>query len=212
MNCVKVCVRNCWETVGREMTSDEVVSVVLRDRLYYAENGGMTVSGGEPLLQPDFTAQLLQKCAGNGIHTAIETALDIPFSSIEKILPHTKLFICDLKHSDDTMHRKFIGSGNKRIIENLKKLSGLSVFSLWVRMPFIPGVNTSEEFLSQYADILLSLDRLDQFEILKYHKMGNSKYARLGLEEPENFEEPDEKMISSAVEYFASRGIHAYVH
>lgn len=174
--CVEVCTHDARKITGRTVTADEVVAEVLKDRAFYeTSGGGVTLSGGEPLLQIDFAAEILKKCRENGINTAIETAANVPWSYFEKILPYLDNVLCDIKCIDDEKHRKLTGVSNKTILENAEKLKKENL-NLVFRMPVIPTLNEDQvQAAAEFAGDT-------PLELLAYHKTGADKYKALGWE------------------------------
>ncbi|MDP6420371.1 MAG: glycyl-radical enzyme activating protein [SAR202 cluster bacterium] len=181
-NCAEVCPPRALELVGRDLSADEVLDQVLRDRLFYeSSGGGMTLSGGEPLLQIDFAVTLLQGAKTEGVHTAVETAGHVTFDRLARVAPYTDLFLCDVKDTDDAMHRKNTGVPIKGILDNLIALhdSGASVL---VRLPIIPGLNDRQDHFREVARIVEPLSNLLGVEVMPYHSLGVGKRPRFGLE------------------------------
>lgn len=195
--CTEVCPSKALEKAGKYMTSDEVFEEILKDEHYYkASGGGVTFSGGECLLCPEFVIEVAKKCHECGIHTAVESAFFVPFTNIEAVLPHIDLFFADLKIADYDKHREYTGQGNDRIIENIRRLSKRKV-DMIIRIPVIPDVNDSEEDFSGFARILGSLgDAVRYVELLKYNNLAESKYDSIGKEYTGFSDEPqsDERM------------------
>jgi pyruvate formate lyase activating enzyme len=166
--------------VGLEMSVEKVVEEVLKDSIFYRNSGGgLTLSGGEPLMQVEFAKEILRRCKKMGIHTAVETAGCLPWKNFTKIIPYTDLFLYDLKHLDDGEHMRTTGKGNERVIENLKRLcqEGHKVI---LRVPVIPEFNNSELQIRQLAELCLNLDPgIKQVELLPYHDLGIHKYDLL---------------------------------
>ena len=173
--CAAVCRSGARELTGRSMTVEEVFDTVVRDREYYlTSGGGVTVSGGEPLLQAEFVHALFTKCRENGISTAMETAGNVPWEVLERFVSVTDLFLYDIKGMDRERHRKNTGVFNDLILENAKKLMGTGA-GIRFRMPVIPGWNEDEKpaveaFTEGFA-----------LEFLPYHDMGKGKYEALGI-------------------------------
>lgn len=174
--CVEICPHGARKITGRTADSDEVVSEVLKDRAFYeTSGGGVTLSGGEPLLQIDFAVEILRKCKENGINTAIETAANVPWSFFEKALPFLDYILCDVKCIDENLHKKLTGVSNRTILENAERLKKENI-SLTFRMPVIPTLNDCEvaavkSFAGDYP-----------LELLAYHNTGKDKYTALGKE------------------------------
>ncbi|MBR3848704.1 MAG: glycyl-radical enzyme activating protein, partial [Oscillospiraceae bacterium] len=160
---------------GRDYTADEVFETVLRDELFYeASGGGVTFSGGECMLQLDFLLEILKKCKEHGLHTAVDTAGNVPWESFEKVLPFTDLFLYDIKTMDDSLHKKYTGVGNGLILENLSRLfkSGAKI---WIRIPVICGINDSEEEMQKICTFLNAIGIPEAVELLPYHALGEGK-------------------------------------
>ncbi len=179
--CPDVCYPRALTMAGMEKTSSEVVEAVLRDQAYYdSSGGGLTVSGGEPLLQPEFTREILEGCRRAGVHTAVETAAAVPWARLELILPVTQLVMMDIKSLDTATHSRVTGVPNKRILENAERLAA-SGMPLIIRTPVIPGVNDNEASILAIAEFTARLDSLLSYELLMFHPMATSKYSSLGL-------------------------------
>ena len=192
--CAKGCYSGAKIVCGREMTVGEVMDEVLRDRDYYGAEGGLTVSGGEPLLQPGFTKSLADTARSHGISTAIETSL---FLFDREVLGSFDLIMFDLKAFDPGLHLKCTGVPVEPILDNIRKTSELGIPML-ARTPVIPGVNDSEipyisEFLQRFASIY-------KYELLPYHPLGLSKAAALGIEQ-ERFDIPAKSMMEELQKY-----------
>ncbi|MDI6809434.1 MAG: glycyl-radical enzyme activating protein [Candidatus Eisenbacteria bacterium] len=178
-SCALVCYADARECVGRDLTVDEVMAEVRRDAAFYDESGGgVTLSGGEPLQQPDFALTLLQACRGDGIHTALDTSGFAPWEVMDRIRPYADLFLYDLKLVDEIKHRKFTGMSNDLILKNLRALSQCG-HNIVVRVPVVPGINDDEENMRQIRDFLAALPHLDGINLLPYHNLGVDKYVRL---------------------------------
>lgn len=145
------------------------------------------------MLQLDFLCEILKKCTENGIHTAVDTAGFVPFTSFEKILPFTDLFLYDIKIFDTEKHKQYVGMNNNLILDNLKKLFRAGA-SIYIRIPVIPGVNDSVEEMQQIRDFLRATGDPEKVELLPYHAMGESKY-RAFAREPQKFDTPDEQTM-----------------
>jgi len=182
--CAKVCFSGALEVTGRSMTVCEVIGEVKKDDAYYQNSGGgVTFSGGEPLLQAEFLWELLIECKKAGLHCAVETAGNVPWAAFEKILPYVGLFLFDIKIIDEALHKKMTGTGNKLIIENLKKLAGEDT-EIWVRTPEITGVSDTPEEKQKLANLFAELKAVKKHVYLPYHSLGESKYKSLGLPVP----------------------------
>lgn len=179
--CAAQCPAKALEVVGRDVPVETVLADVLRDRRFYeSSGGGMTVSGGEPLLQVEFTEALLSAAKAAGLHTAIETCGYAQFERLERVMPYVDLFLYDIKETDDPRHREFTGVPNVPILANLKRLhdSGARIL---VRLPTIPGLNDRPEHFESVARLAVSLPRLAGVEVMPYHRLGTTKRERMGL-------------------------------
>ncbi|MBR4940678.1 MAG: glycyl-radical enzyme activating protein, partial [Clostridia bacterium] len=173
MKCVEACPSGALSADGKTMTSEEVFAVVKKDAHYFSQTGGgVTLSGGECLLWPDFCAELLRSCKSENISTLIETALFVPWENIEKILPFCDRFYTDLKIPSSPRHRRFTGQDNDMIIENLHRLSSAVPQRVSVRIPLIPSVNDSEADMADFAGILAPIaENLEGIELLRYNNL-----------------------------------------
>jgi pyruvate formate lyase activating enzyme len=158
-----------------------LVEELAKDSAFFRDSGGgVTFSGGEPLLQADFLLECLARAKGKGFHTAVDTTGDVPYSVIERVMEFTDLFLYDLKAFDSGMHRELTGRGNEQIFENLARLSGTDA-QVWVRLPIIPGHNDSEEEARAMAGFLVGLPRKLPIHLLPYHEYGLGKYEGIGI-------------------------------
>ena len=179
--CARACPAKCLQLSGYRASLEDVLAQVTRDLPFYkSSGGGVTVSGGEPLLQAPFVSALFRALKKKGIHTAIETALHVPASSLEMVLPFTDLVIADMKHPDPEMHRQFTGSDNRRILDNFALLQSSDV-PYMIRIPVIPGVNDTPEVMRAFEANMLPLTRRQCVELMPWHDFGLNKYAGLSL-------------------------------
>ena len=179
--CTDFCYAEALTMAGKTYSPQEVLDIVLMDKPFYKEEGGMTCSGGEPMLQKDFLEELLRLAKENGLHTAVDTAGNVPFEWYEQVLPYTDLFLFDLKCMDDEGHVKAVGVHNQLIKENICRLSQAGAH-IWVRIPTIPGVNATLENMRETAELVKDLEGVELVELLAFHKLGGGKYDSLGLE------------------------------
>lgn len=199
--CELYCPAEARKICGREYTSDEVLAEVIKDKAFYDNSGGgVTFSGGECMLQLDFLREILEKCKSEGIHTAVDTAGNVPWKSFEKILPFTDLFLYDIKAFGAELHRKGTGVSNELILENLKNLSGRA--DIIVRIPVIGGYNDNDEEIRQIADFLKQI-KIIKAELLPYHAMGEHKYTALGRN-TESFNVPNKNFMNRSQQLFLS--------
>lgn len=178
-DCTQVCPTEALEIIGRELSVEDIMKEIEKDRVFYEESaGGVTFSGGEPLAQLEFLDAILEKCKKKGIHTVLDTCGYASFDELEKIADKVDLFLYDFKLMDDEKHREATGVSNKLIIENLKKLAEKGS-RIVVRIPIIEGVNDTDENITKTAEFIASLPGIKEISLLPYHKGGRQKYARL---------------------------------
>ena len=196
--CAEACYAGALEMSSRRAGSDEILSTVLLDRPFYKETGGMTVSGGEPMLQSEFALALLRGAKEAGVSTALDTAGAVPFERYEAVLPYVDLFLYDMKCMDPQTHRKATGVDNALILENLPRLCGRGARVL-IRVPVIPGVNDSEDNMAALGAFLAPLEGIEGVELLPYHPLGGGKYESLGLSYPSAGLEPPSREAMEAL-------------
>jgi pyruvate formate lyase activating enzyme len=177
-----VCPAGALYLFGQEMTVDQVMDEVEQDSAFYRESGGgITLSGGECLLQPDFSAALLSEAHQRGINTAIETAGNVPWEFMEKVLPHVDTVLHDHKLTDLDRHKKWVGTNNKQILANFKKAYETFPDKTFIaRTPIIPGVNDDEGHIRAVLDFIRPHKNVIDYQLLPYHRYGESKYGFLG--------------------------------
>lgn len=175
------CPSGALTVCGRDITAEEAFAEVLKDRIFYADGGGLTVSGGECLCRVDFVCELLSMAKEQGIHTAVDTSGYVPWESFERILDLCDLYLYDVKCISPSLHKEFTGVDNALIIENLKRLSALGK-DICVRIPVIPDFNDNEGEMTAIADMLRELGTVREITLMPYHTLGASKYKALGLE------------------------------
>ena len=198
-HCTLVCPTGAKKLAGTVMTPEEVLKEVLLDAPFYSDDGGVTFSGGECMLQKDFLLACLQLCKKNGISTAVDTAGNVPWDVFQSVMPYTDLFLYDVKIMDNTLHQHYTGSGNALILKNLGKLldSGARVY---LCVPVIPGVNDSKENFLALKTLLNCHTSPEKTELLPYHAMGETKYAALG-KTCEKFTVPEKDKLEALRQY-----------
>lgn len=181
--CYDKCAQSAYKKYGNSMSVDELLKEIAKDEIfYYHSNGGVTFSGGEPLMQPDFLAEIMKLCKQRGIHTAMETSLFAPFKDIEKILPYLDVLYTDIKFIDRDKHKEYTGAVNDLILENILKIDSSSYpVEIYIRIPLIPGINDSRENLLSTVDFCKDIKKLQEIELLPYHRLGIETYKNLGL-------------------------------
>ena len=171
------------KVVGRDVTVEEVMKTVGQDRpYYYRSGGGLTLSGGESLCQPEFARDLLRAAKENGINTAMESMACAEFKVIDKILPYLDHYLLDIKHMDPAKHKEFTGRSNELMLENAKKIAESGKCRLSIRIPVIPTFNDTEEEIRAIAEYAKELPGTEKIHLLPYHRLGQDKYEGLGRE------------------------------
>ena len=181
--CAEGCPGDALNLIGRWATAEEILAEVTRDALYFeASGGGLTLSGGEPLAQADFAAELLRryKHEEKGGHTAVETCGFVEWPVFARLLDDVDLFLYDLKHMDSAEHLRWTGRDNRLILDNARRLARAGP-ALTIRLPLIPGINDTRTNLEATADFALSLPGVNRVDLLPYHRLGEPKYRRLGI-------------------------------
>lgn len=167
---------------GRIVTAEEILPELLEDRLFYeTSEGGVTLSGGEPLLQPKFAAELLKLLKKEHIHTAVDTSLYVKDDVLDDVLPLADIFLVDVKAMDDAVHRELTGVSNRKILENLQNIDAFGK-PYEIRIPLIPGKNENQ--IPGIGAFLASLGNVGVVRLLAYHDLGRSKYEALGMDYP----------------------------
>lgn len=194
--CADICSTGALEIIGKVMSVEEVMQEVLKDKTFYKNSsGGMTVSGGEPLMQFEFVYELLKCAKEYDIHNCVETCGFAKKEYILKIADFTDIFLYDWKLTDDVLHRKFTGVSNAKILENLKAIDTIGS-KIILRCPIIPNVNDNSEHFKGIANIANSLKNIIAIEIEPYHSLGENKYKKLSKENISHvFQQPDEQQI-----------------
>jgi len=183
---------------GREMTVEELLPLLLEDRDFYeSTGGGVTLSGGECLMQADFCAALLKRLKENGIHTAVDTCGFVSRTDLNKVIPYTDVFLYDLKAYDEAVHIACTGQPNRIILENLIYLDGLGK-RVEIRIPFVPDYQADQ--IEKIAAFLSGLQHIERVRVLPYHPYAGSKYEALGMEHSLPARPPTEQELASARE------------
>lgn len=217
MACYDACPSDAIKQWGTSMSVEECMREIRKDKGYYERSGGgVTVSGGEPLLQSDFVAALFKACKEEGIQTCCETTFYAEWKEIQKVLPYTDIMISDLKHMDSKIHKKYTGGYNEKILENLKTFAGEG-HELILRIPVIPAVNDDMENIEATADFILNQlgGNVRTLQLLSFMRLGEEKYGSLGLpykmEDVSLDREAFQAHVDEIAEYFTGRGIHCLV-
>ena len=217
MACYDACPSDAIKQWGKSMSVEDCMKEIRKDTGYYERSGGgVTVSGGDPLVQSDFVAELFKACKEEGIHTCLESTFYANWSEIQKVLPYTDLLISDIKHMDPEIHRNYTAVSNARILENLKRLSK-EPQDMILRIPVIPGVNDDSKNIKATADFILKEmnGKVRTLQLLSFMRLGEEKYASLGIPYPMADVKVNrrsfQKHVNELAAYFNSRGIHCLV-
>ena len=189
---------------GREVTTDELLNEAIKYRSYWGDKGGITVSGGEPLLQLEFLTDLFKKAKAEGIHTTIDTCgkpftKDEPFfSQFKELMNYTDLLLFDIKHIDNEKHKELTSLGNENILQMAQYLSEIGK-PVWIRHVLVPERSDYDEYLIRLNEFIKTLKNVDKVEVLPYHIMGKYKWDELGLDYPlEGINPPTEDRVANA--------------
>lgn len=190
------------EIIGREATVSEVMKEVIKDLVFFEEsNGGVTFSGGEPLMQPDFLLSLLNKSKESNLHTTLDTAGCTSLDIIKKIASQIDLFLYDIKLISDDKHKEYTGSSNEQILKNLEYLSKNN-YNIIIRVPIIPTVNDSKEEMDKIANYIKKL-QIIRVELLPFHKIGDEKYRKLNkINRMLDIQPPSKEVLERIVKQF----------
>lgn len=200
------------KVMGRDVTAGEIIDEIVKDYTYYRRSGGgLTLSGGESLLQPDFSEALLRGCKELGISTAIESTGFASMETISRLLPHIDYFLMDIKHMDSKKHKEFTGQSNEKILKNAIEIAKRAN-SLTIRVPVIPGFNDTEKEISDIAEFAAKLHGVREIHLLPYHRMGSDKYRWLGREYSlSDIMPPTEEKMNSLKEVAKRAGIECII-
>lgn len=210
-DCVEICPTKSLEIVGEEKSVEEIMAIAEKERLLIEEsNGGITFSGGEPLMQPEFLIDLLKASKQHGFHRTVDTSGFAPEKTLLTVAQDTDLFLFDLKHIDNEMHKKFTGVSNKIILSNLQKLAEIGA-EIEIRIPVIGGINTDAATMGKMADFISSLaGNKKKVTLLPYHNIAVMKNNKLGKTPPLlNAEEPNQELLANIKDIFKSYGLEA---
>jgi len=198
------------EEAGRYYSVNDILEILEKERIFIDESeGGVTFSGGEPMLQTDFLLETLKACKENGYHTAVDTSGYSPSENYKKIIPFTDLFLFDLKHMNDSMHVKYTGVSNSLIFSNFKLLLD-SRKDVFARIPVIPGFNDDQRNLDSLKQFLAGskYENLKKISLLPYHKTGKAKYKKFGITYRMNdTEPPSRERMQEMKKFFQETGI-----
>lgn len=195
------------EKIGTTMSAQEILAEIVRDKVFYeTSGGGVTVSGGEPLYQPEFTSEILRLCKENNIHTAIETSGYASESAIRKVLKYCDFVLFDIKETDEEKHLEYTGASLDVVLQNLKIVNDGKV-PFVIRLPIIPGMNDRDDHFLKVKDVVGKLAFCRGIEIMPYHKLGEYKYHQLGRDYfCQNVEEPSKEQVRKWEYFLKSNG------
>jgi pyruvate formate lyase activating enzyme len=211
-NCSRVCPSDALSIAGKQMSVKEILEEIEKDMTFFNESGGgVTFSGGEPLLQHDFLNALLIECKERDIHTIVQTCGFAPYKIIDRVRDNVDLFLYDIKIMDDRKHRKYTGASNGHILENLKKLAE-NGSSIVISFPIIPSINDDDENVTRIAQFIQPLPNIERVNLLPYHRAGIEKYKNLGKPyKLDRIQPPSNQRIKSIKEKIESFGIRVGV-
>jgi len=207
-DCAEACLYQARDIIGRSMTADQVLAELERDRIFYDESGGgVTFSGGEPLMQAEFLGRLLAQCRARQLHTAVDTSCYGPWEVLEEISAYVDLFLCDLKHMDSAVHERLTGAPNQGILDNLRRLASAGR-DFVVRLPVIPGLNDHAENIAATGRFVAALPGVRRLDLLPYNSGGRAKSARLaGAKEVLEAQRPDAQRLQAVAQQLRSFGL-----
>lgn len=205
--CAEACLYDAMQMVGREISVEDALAEVEKDRVFYEQSGGgVTLSGGDPFVQSAFAEALLDGCRARGIRTAVDIAGFSKNGILDRMASKTDLILYDLKCMDDARHKEFTGVSNVPIIDNLKRLAANRT-EVWVRIPLVPGVNDDDDNIRRTIALLKSLKTIKRVGLLPYHSGGLEKARRIGREDNfRKFEAPSEERIAAVEAAFREAG------
>jgi pyruvate formate lyase activating enzyme len=209
---VAICPTGAIHWLGERRSAGDVIQTVRRDAPFYANGGGMTLTGGEPTMQPDMAEALLRLAKAEGISTAIETCGHTQWDVFERLLPYLDNILFDVKHIDNEIHQKFTGIGNALILANLRRLAELNA-PITIRVPLIPGFNAAPTSIRAIARFLLSLNgAVKAIDLLPYHTLSRAKYKALGRDYPwEDYGRLPETEIAVLARIIETRGLRVNI-
>lgn len=198
-----------WQcNIGKERTAEEVVDDILKYK-NFIRHGGVTLSGGEPLMQPQFSAEILRRCGEYGLHTALDTSGIVPLHACKEAVDEAKLLLLDIKHLDDAKCRELTGQGNREPLQLLEYSEKVQK-EVWIRHVVVPGWTDDLEDIDKMARFLSGFSNITRVEILPFHKMGEFKWKELALNyELENTPEPTPELIEAIRKIFTKYRLNA---
>ena len=210
--CVEICTTCAREIIGREMSVGEVMAEIEQDVIFYDESGGgVTFSGGEPLMQPEFLLAVLNQCQRQQIHTAVDTSCYAESKIVKMVGEKTNLLLCDIKHMDSEIHERFTGVGNNLILDNIRLLSEAGK-DIIIRIPIIPGFNDEKANIEATGKFTASLPGVIRVDILPFNRGGKEKSARLTAQSKHlQVETPDKEQMNSIAKNLSKYGFEVKI-
>ena len=203
--CEATCFNGALVLQGKEMSVEEIVPILLQDKDFYdTSGGGITISGGECLMHPDFCRELLRQMKLRGVHTAVDTCGFVSKETLDKVIPYTDIFLYDLKAYDEDVHKQCTGQSNRIILENLQYLDDRGA-KIEIRIPFVPGWNDDQ--IEKMAAFLATLKNVTAVRVLPYHNYAGSKYASLEMENTLPEQIPSEEALEEARNSIRAHGL-----
>lgn len=208
--CVDVCLGEAFQLHGKSMTLEEIFAEICEDKNFYENsNGGVTLSGGECLLQYDFCREILKMCKENGINTAVDTCGFVPKKAIDAVAPYTDIFLYDLKAFDSDVHVMCTGVPNKEIKDNLKYIDSLNI-PVEIRIPFVPEYNENQ--MKKIGEFLKDISCITGIKLLAYHNLAGSKYDAIGYDNTMPKKIPNDEQMIKAADELACSGHKIYLN
>ncbi len=196
--CAEGCRTGARVVCGKEYGAEEILDIVEEDRVYYGQSGGVTISGGEPSVQPEFLMEIVKEAKRRDIHVGIETNLSMDFNIYKGLLPYIDCWMADIKMYDEDKHQRYTGVSNKRILSNIRNLDDYLNHNLIIRTPVIEGINSDRKDLDSIASFVGGLKNLWYYELLPYHPLGLSKQVEGGMV-MKRFEAPDKEKLKETL-------------
>ncbi|MCF8228509.1 MAG: glycyl-radical enzyme activating protein [Bacteroidales bacterium] len=209
--CARECYNDALRLCGYNITLDRLLEIIRRDRQFWGLEGGISLTGGEPLLQIDFVEELLRHCYESNIHTAVETCGNVPWNNFKRVLPWVDWFFFDIKHLSKQAHQKATGAGNRLILDNAKKLARNFTGNLIFRLPLVPGFNDSHANIMDTINFIRETGK-NEINILPLHHLGREKYTMLGKTYPLDFKSiPSTQDLKEVEKIFEDHGVKCFV-
>lgn len=206
--CFEVCNRLALSIAGKEMTADEIINELLKDKIFFGENGGVTISGGEPMIYPELLIKVAMAMQQNGINIILDTSGCVKWEAFKYVAPHFDAIYYDVKHMDPRMHKLYTGMDNYQILNNLKRVSNMGI-PVALRFPMIPGINDDEQNLRAMVDFVKKLNQYIGIYVLPYHNLGISKYEMLDkVYLQKQIVPPTNEQIDRVIDFFRKEGIN----